>query len=301
MNRLKKYNLSSLITSIIIVWVFPVLLLAQDSTSEKQKVFVTMKFVKENGNGKVDFKVFTKEDKKKNPVQFTIVNLYLNENSKLGMMGNITTNENGEGSVPLSKKFADLSDSLTEFNFIGSLMNDPRFTGTETELTIKSATLELSLYQEDSIRYAKAILKEKNTEGQWIPVPEIEIGFFVKRYFSLLSVAEYPVSTDENGEAILEFPKGLKGDSLGNLNIVVKIDANENYGTLIASAQEKWGIPLIISQGEERLLSGSRKNAPLFLVIVSNTIIIAVWAVILYIILQLFKIKSLNKHKNQIT
>ncbi len=301
MNRLKKYNISSLITSLIIVWVFPVLLLAQDSTSEKQKVFVTMKFVKENGNGKVDFKVFTKEEKKKNPVQFTIVNLYLNENSKLGMMGNITTNENGEGSVPLSKKFADLSDSLTEFNFIGSLMNDPRFTGTETELTIKSATLELSLYQEDSIRYAKAILKEKNTEGQWIPVPEVEIGFFVKRYFSLLSVAEYPVSTDENGEAILEFPKGLKGDSLGNLNIVVKIDANENYGTLIASAQEKWGIPLIITQGEERLLSGSRKNAPLFLVIVSNTIIIAVWAVILYIILQLFKIKSLNKHKNQIT
>jgi hypothetical protein len=299
MKSLSKYSLSSLITALVIAFLFPELLIAQDSTSEKQKVYVTMKYINDNGKGKVDFKVFTKEGKKKEPVQFSIVNLYLNENSKLGMMGNITTDENGEGSVPLSKKFADQSDTLSEFTFIGSLMNDPRLADAEMELPIKKSTLELSLYEEDSVKYAKAILKEKNEEGEWIPVPEVEIGFFVQRYFSLLSVAEYPVSTDENGEAIFEFPEELKGDSVGDLHIVVKIDANDNYGTLIASSNKKWGVPVKNIISEERLLSGSRKNAPLTLVIISSTIVLAVWSVIVYIILQLFKIKSLHKQKQQ--
>jgi len=275
--------------------------MAQDSTSEKQQAFVILNYINDNGSGKVDFKVFTKEGKKKIPVQYSIVNLYLNETSKWGMMGNITTDEDGGGSVPLTKKFTDQRDSLTEFLFIGSLMNDPRLEETQTELIIKSATLELSLYEEDSTRYAKAVLKEKDAAGAWVAVPEVEIAFFVKRYFSLLPIAEYPVATDEKGEAVLEFPGGLKGDSLGNLRISAKIDAHELYGTLVATGEKKWGVPVIQVHSEERLLSGSQKNAPLMLVILSCTIVTAVWGIIVYIILQLFKIKSFHKHKNQTT
>ncbi len=289
----------SLIALLILTWSFPSSLMAQDSTAEKQKAFVTLKYVKEGDERKVYFKVFTKEGKKKIPVQYSIVNLYLNEISKLGMMGNITTDENGEGFVPLVKKFASLSDTLTEFKFIGSLMNDPRLQETETELIIKPATLELSFYEEDSIRYAKAILKEKDTAVGWIPVPEVEIGFFVKRYFSLLPVNEYPVATDENGEAVFEFPEGIKGDSIGNLVIVAKIDGHDDYGTLIFSGEKQWGTPVNPVKSEERLLSGSQKNAPLFLIIISSTLIIGVWGIIVYIILQLFKIKSSNKSKNK--
>ena len=281
MKCLIKRSVTSLIGALIMTGIFPQSLVANDSTSEKQKAYLSVKYIKEDGKGKVHFRLFTKEGNNKIPVQYSIVNLFLDEESKWGMMGNITTDANGEGEVPLRKRFATESDSMAEYHLIGSMKNDPRLMETQTKLTIKPATLELSLYQQDSVRYAKATLKEKDSAGLWVPVSGVKIDFFVKRYFTLLPT----VSTDENGEALLEIPDGLKGDNLGNVKIVARIDANDSYGTLVATKEEKWGIPDKSAEPEERLLS--------------ITFIIGVWAVIIYIISQLFKKYSIESAKNK--
>ena len=49
------------------------------------------------------------------PVKWAIVNLYLNEISKLGMLGNITTNEQGIGTVPLDSKFRYVVDPFYHY------------------------------------------------------------------------------------------------------------------------------------------------------------------------------------------
>lgn len=281
MKCLIKYSLTSLLAALIMTGIFPQSLIAKDSTTEKQKAYLSVKYIKEDGKGKVHFRLFTKEDHKNNPVQYSIVNLFLHEESKWGMMGNITTDANGEGEVTLKKRFATESDSMTDYLLIGSMKNDPRLVETETKIIIKPATLELSLYRNDSVRYAKAILKEKDSTGQWVPVSGVKIDFFVKRYFTLLPA----VSTDENGEALLELPGELKGDNMGNVKIVARVYENDKYGTLIATREEKWGYPDKVAAPEDRLLS--------------LTLIIGVWAVIIYIISQLFKKYSIQSAKNQ--
>jgi len=211
---------------------------------------------------------------KRNPVQFTIVNLFLEEESKWGMMGNITTDSFGQGFVPLAKRFALASDSMPEFHLIGSLKNDPRLLDTQTRINIKPATLELSLYRQDTIRYAKATLKEKDSSGVWVPAPGVKVVFFVEKYFTLLP----EVFTDENGEALLEVPDGLKGDDMGRIKIVAKADANNNYGTLIATAEENWGDYDNSMGFLERLLS--------------IIFIIGIFIIIIYFIRQIFKSRN---------
>jgi hypothetical protein len=289
---------------ILVVFVFTLLqnpfqLHSQQEDAERQKAFISMSHVNTDGNGTVHFKVYTKVDRKRVPVQFAVVNLYFNENSKLGMLGNITTDENGEGAVTLANKFQTLSDTLSGYAFIGSLMNDPRLEETIVELPVKPAKLSFTQYEEDSIRYVMALVQQKNDSGLWVPAEEVEVSFFIQRYFGLLPITEYPEYTDENGEATIEFPGGLKGDSLGTLTIVTKVNEHEEFGTYIASNQSQWGEPTIVETETEDLLSGSRQNAPLLLIIVANTIIIGVWVLILIIIGQLFRIKRLNNQNIQ--
>lgn len=270
MKGFMKCFLAYLLALMMMTWIFPPSLLAQDSTSAKQKAYLAMKYVREDGEGKVYFRVFTREGENKIPVQYTIVNLFINKIKKSGptggMMGNITTDKNGEGAVPVGKNFDLLRDSL-EFHFIGSLKHDPRLQDIEKVLNVKAATLELSLFQKDSIRYARATLKEKDTSGAWVPVPNTGVVFYVKKYFCLLPT----VYTDENGEALLEIPDGLIGDSEDNLKVVAKIDANDEYGTLIATAEKKWGAKIKQDNWEDRPLH--------------DTIIIGLWTVILYFLM----------------
>ena len=244
---------------------------AAPDSSQKQKAYLNLRYIREDGLGKVHFKLYTLEDNKRTPVRFSIVNLFLVEESKWGMMGNITSDANGEGEVTLRDRFANESKGMTEYQLSGSMNNDPRLFELQKFVNIKPATLELSLFQQDSVRYAKATLNELDSPGVWVPVSGVSIAFNVKKYYTLLP----SVTTDEKGEALLEIPNGLKGDSLGNVKIVAKVDASDKYGTLIATGEKKWGVP--------------DQSAGLLDKLLSISLIAGVWAVIIYIVSKLFR------------
>jgi hypothetical protein len=246
---------------------------AQDTIARKKKAYLTMNYFNEDGQMRVKLKLFSKDGTKKIPVQFAIVNLFLSEESKWGMMGNITTDSFGEGTVPLRKRFALSSAKMSEYDLLGSMKNDPRLLETQTKLNIRPSTLELSLYEEDSIHYAKAVLKEKDTMGEWVPVSGVKVGFSVAKDFTLLPTS----ATDENGEAILALPEGLKGDGMGSIRIMARVDDNESYGTLTATAEQRWGNPV---------RSG--------FMLAFNLIIICFFGIILYVLFQSLKKKSFS-------
>lgn len=243
--------------------------------SLKQKAYLKMRYVNEDGQPRVYFRLYTRNDSSISAARFTIVNLFLEEETRWGMMGNITTDSFGEGYVPLRDRFAEKSRLMPRLHFLGSMKDDPRLAETQTKITIIPARLSLSIYQKDSIHYAKAVLKEKDSTGAWVPALGVKVDFYVTKYFTLLPSAV----TDENGEAILELPRGLKGDDSGKIKIAARIDANDNYGTLIATAKEDWG-GAIGMDFQERLLS--------------IVLVIGVLAVIISFIRQIFKSKSVN-------
>ncbi len=157
----------------------------------------------------------------------------------------------------------------------------------------KQAELKLDFAKEDSLNVCKVNVV---SEGQ--PVAEVSVKLFVKRLFGLLPVGEE--STDETGVASFEVPNDIPGDASGKLTIIAKIEDDENYENVETEAAVNWGV---IKKDDtsivaNRSLAASRENAPIYFIIVSNLIIIGIWGTILYVVLQVFKIKrisSINK------
>ncbi|MBK7819449.1 MAG: hypothetical protein IPJ60_19345 [Sphingobacteriaceae bacterium] len=56
-------------------------------------------------------------------------------------------------------------------------------------------------------------------------------------------------TTDENGEVTVEVPNNLPGDDKGNITLLAKLDENETFGNMAASAVQKWGLPICKNRG----------------------------------------------------
>ncbi len=160
------------------------------------------------------------------------------------------------------------------------------------------ATMKLTFSEKDSLKICKATI----TSGEK-PLGGISVKFYAKRFFSLLPLIPNgkAVSTNEEGEASVKFPKELPGDSNGSVIIIAKVDDDEHYGSLEAKDSIKWGtIISITSQDEEwnmRSLSATGDKAPVYLLSAAGVIIIGVWGTLIFVIYSLFRIKKAGKIK----
>lgn len=236
-------------------------------------------------------KVLTKLDRKYIPVSGVIINLFLNEQTKSGMMGNITTDKEGWGTFILPDKFYSALDTLITLNFMARLKNDPNYQDKITTIEIKDASMIIS-YEEDSLKAVKVILWEKDSTGRGIPVEGADIKFYVQRLFSLLPIGNDNNFTDEQGEVILDFPTDLPGDAEGNLEVFVKLEDDDDFGNIIVTNIIPWGSDQLIVKDtfDERSMWSPRDKTPYYLLIFPNLILLAVWMVIFYLIIQLVKI-----------
>jgi hypothetical protein len=165
-----------------------------------------------------------------------------------------------------------------------------------------NAKINLAFDQKDSVREIKAVITKTDADGKIIPVPKVEVKVYVKRTFSLLPIEGENLKTDESGEATVVFPNDIPGDTVGNLTVIARVEDNDELGELEASKVVKWGVPVIENHiVMRRALWASGANAPIPLVITVCTIIAGVWGIIIYIFVQLIKIKKIGIYetKNQ--
>ena len=186
-----------------------------ETTVEKKNATLDLKYKNEDGKRSIDIRLFRKEKKEFIPIIGKTVELYVDSVSPSFMIGTITTDDEGNGTLNIDKRFKEVTagKSSSAFNFIGMLRENPEVETEQAELPIHEAMLTISLFEEDSLHKVKATLMEVNDDKTQKPVADAEIHFYVKREFSLLPVTESAVNTDENGEAIADFPNTIKGDS----------------------------------------------------------------------------------------
>jgi hypothetical protein len=128
------------------------------------------------------------------------------------------------------------------------------------------------------------------------PVKGVDVKVYVQRSFSLLPVEGDNLTTDEAGEAYVEFPKDIPGDASGKLTVVAKVEDNDVVGELEELQDVKWGTLLQPDMTfSRRALWQTASNAPLPLVIFVTSMIALVWGIIFYIIYQMFIINKLGK------
>ncbi|MEJ2114052.1 MAG: hypothetical protein P8X62_10325 [Flavobacteriaceae bacterium] len=161
---------------------------------------------------------------------------------------------------------------------------------------MEDAILSISFSEDNDTK----IITTKAIDQSGVPIEDLELYYFVKRTFRLLPIGDPFNSTDENGIIEVEFPNDLPGDPEGNVIIVVKILESDLYNDQTLEVSKNWGIPTVLEdpEAEKRSLWAAAANAPISLIFIVCSMIIAVWYIIFYIIFKLYKISRIKPLTN---
>ena len=153
----------------------------------------------------------------------------------------------------------------------------------------KEAKITLTFEKADSLYVCKALV---TSEG--IPVSEVPVNLSVKRLFSNLPIGD-AIATDSTGVATFEFPQDIPSRT-GKLTVFASIVDDENYRNAETKAVVNWGTVVVSdnSSVEDRSIAAGRDGAPIYFIISSLIIIGLFWGILIYSVVQVFKIKKLG-------
>jgi hypothetical protein len=158
----------------------------------------------------------------------------------------------------------------------------------------RNAMIQLDLHEEEGKKLITAKVIETFSDSIGDPVADLDLYFYVERTFKPLPIGDIFNTTDENGEVTIEFPADLPGDTLGNVNIIARIQESDEFADTEVSEVINWGTPLEIDHREnQRTLWAAGANAPITLLILVNSLILAAWSIIVYMIYGLYKISRM--------
>jgi len=255
-------------------------------------------FLPENKVPYIEVSTKNKKGRKFEPVKGIPVNVYLNEAGEKNLLGKTITDFSGTGRVALPASFKATWDSLNEFKFVAVSDSSAGVESLSGDVTIKKAILVIDTTSAEGVRTVTAQLKEKRG-NEWVAVKDIEMKLGLKRSLGNLSVGDAETYTsDSTGMASAEFKHdSMPGDVKGNLILVARVEDNENYGNLVVEKPVPWGVAskADLKFFDQRTLWSTRFRTPLWLLFIAYSIMIGVWGTIIYLVLQIIKIKKMGK------
>ena len=205
------------------------------------------------------------------------------------LLGTVNTDINGDAHYTIGKLDKMVADSSQVYTF------NVRFKGNDTlrrasrGVEIKDVEIKASHVQIDSVNYIRATLREMATdsliEGESMVVQ-------VERLFLPLRLGEEFNYTDESGTILVPIEEGIPGVD-GVLTIEAALQDHDDYGTVKAIVKAPVGAVIVDeSDFDDRTMWGSRGKAPWFMLVFPNLIIFTIWGYILYLIINLYRIKK---------
>jgi hypothetical protein len=269
---------------------------AQDAPEKKDPVLTVSYYNLVNNATFVKVEAKHKVEKTFVPIGNLEVKVYLGEAKDENLIGRASTNSKGAARITVPDNMKGAFDSASELSILVVATENANFNEAEETASIQNVTIEFETQMEDSTRKLRAHVYKKVGKDKK-PVPELELNFFAARTFGLLPLSAENLTTDEEGMAEFEYTGDIPGDSTGTMMVAAKLVDADSYGNVVAFQTTTWGKKTNINPGfsAKTALWASRANVPTWLLIVSNSIIAAVWGTIVYLVFQLFKIKKLGK------
>jgi hypothetical protein len=157
----------------------------------------------------------------------------------------------------------------------------------KTQAKIPKADLAVSYLPET--KQIKVIVSDTAKK----PVPGAEITLSVKRYFGHLPIGE-AIRTNKDGVALFAFSSDIPGDKKGNVDVIVKLNS-EKDGDSQKILQLAIGVPTNKpSLTLQRAMWSNGLHPPIWLLLTYTTVVVGIWGFLVYIILQIIKIKKAN-------
>ena len=294
--KMEKLYLRTFLVLFIILGLSSSAIFAQTDNNQpkkKKKARISLTYTNTNNTSpRLIAEVKTKVGKSYKKIEKINVNFYLNEIIEDAKLGTSLSNKKGEAIfIPPETKHGE-----TYFTYFATIENDTAYRDVETELDVEKSFIELSLTVEDSIKNASLFVGKPDSTDNVIAVEEAEVMVYVKRLFGQLPIIEESELTDEEGNVSIEFPDDIPGDENGKITIIAQITDHETFGTINAVKEIDWGIPLVHDNDAiKQELWSSRSNAPISLIIIINLMLLGIWSVIGYVLLQLLKIYKMGR------
>lgn len=284
---------------ILIVSMCSMKLSAQDSAIAPEPVIKTRYFQKNNSIQYLLVESAFKMGNKFQALPRQAISLYLDSNKAEYTIIKAHTDEYGNAKVIIPPALQEQWNGSSKHNFIGVLEATDEREEITTNLEITKAKITLDTSSADGVHsIAVQVLYLENNE--WLPASDVEMLVGVNRSGSILSAGEETYTTDSTGSVIAEFKRdSLPGDKDGNLILAAKVVDNDIYGNLLIEKTVPWGNVTIPETGffDQRTLWSTRFRTPLWLLIIAGSIIISVWSALIYLIVQIVRIKKLGNNE----
>jgi archaellin len=212
-------------------------------------------------------------------------------------LGSVTTDMEGTCRFTLKSLNSIQPDSTNTYTVHFAFKGNDTFKRASKSIHFKDANIEAELVKKDSIHYIKATLKDASTNT---PLSERLLNVQVQRLFRPLKIGPEFNSTDENGTIIVPIEEDIPGVN-GNLTFEVVLKDSDDFGTVKALVNAPIGIPIVDeSTFDERTMWSPRNKTPYLLLIFPNLVILGMWGLIIYLIINLYKISKskLKNHEN---
>ncbi|MEI6682771.1 MAG: NrfD/PsrC family molybdoenzyme membrane anchor subunit [Bacteroidota bacterium] len=205
-------------------------------------------------------------------------------------IGTAVTNDKGKAAVAIPDDIMTTGGDKGVYSFTASFQGKDKYSKSAGNVSVKPLKLEMSFFQKDQDKMADLKAFEQDKDNKWVPVENLDIQFYVPRTFSLLKVGK---ATIANGNASLEFPTSIPGNTLGYLTLLAKVEENELYGNVEVSGTINWGKPLPPMKIIKRGLGDT--DAPLWMVYTLIVLLSLVWFHYMYVIYTVIRIRHLGK------
>jgi hypothetical protein len=211
-----------------------------------------------------------------------------NETDSLSvLLATLKTDSNGMAEYKINDISSFAVDTTTNMYTVkAAFAGNETFRKASRSVSFKNADLQAELILQDSTYYISAVMTDKTTA---LPVPDVALGVQLERLFMAYQIEEFTV-TDENGTILVPIEKGLPGID-GNLTLEVLLNDDDDYGTVKDVVVAPIGDVIVDeSTFDERTMWSPRNKTPIFLLIFPNLLIFGMWGLILYLIMNLYKI-----------
>jgi hypothetical protein len=272
---------------------------AQDKDSVVSKEVVKLRYFNEHNSMQYILLESTiKTGKKVTPQINKVFQLYLDSNKAENLVAKVYTGKDGKAKAFIPPALKTLWEASPKHIFIAVAEATSKEEETAYEFEMAKARLTLDTSSEEGAK-SITVLAEQLVDGEWVPAPDVEMKVGVQRLGGILSAGEEETyTTDSSGSVTVEVKRdSLPGDQKGNVVLAARVDDNDMYGSLLATKTVPWGVAVKPDTGffDQRTLWSTRFRTPLWLLMMAYAIVIGVWGTIIYLVMQIVKIKKLGK------
>lgn len=209
------------------------------------------------------------------------------ENDSLVSLGTDKTDGNGVSKFVMKNYRQHVSDTTSTLSYLVTFEGNDAYKSADQDVSVEDISLKVEVKKIDSLYYVVARLSNP-LDGTALAEEPLRVR--LHRLFRPLTIGDDTNFTDDDGTISVEIPNNLPGID-GKLSFEVVLDDSDAYGTVIASVESAIGVPIVDqSTFDQRTMWSPPTKTPLFLWIFPNLMILGVWGLVVYLIINLFKI-----------